>query len=600
MQNSPAERVCQSLCPARVIHSVIPWASPDLHAGHEAAAAAVADAHSGPASKIPPALARLAHRRDGLRALRALTALLGLAAIGTYVAVALTRLTYPLVLEVLESNSLIEVHRILAGQPLYAAPSAGYVPDGYPPLYFAVSSAAAGVLGQSYLPLRLVSLVSSLACFAVLGRLVQRETGSAAAGIAAAGLLAGTYFDARTWFDVARVDSLFLALSVTALYAARWASRTRGAVAAGLLLGAAFLTKQSALAEGVAVLAALAAGPRRRLAVPAALTYGAVLAGSTLVLGLTSHGWYLYYVFEQMGQHALNTAAETRFWTGYLLPTLGIAICAAALGTRRIPLVLLAGCAALVAEGYAARVQIGGNVNDMLPAYLVVALLAGLAMTPRPGGQPASRTGRPAEAQDADTRRGQARRWAAAAAAGLVIAQLAVLMAGFRPGNAIPTGADRAAGLRLAAGLEVLGGTVAIPGNPGLALMAGLPEVENQVAAADVLGASDRAAKTIFTASVARAVSTQRFTAIITEMTGDLRGFPADLSRYYRLCPQMPLAGAPPDPYGPVAVARERPVSVWLPAGRGSCAATIRAINGAQSMISPAPPRMPGRPGGPA
>ena len=549
----------------------------------------MADADSGPASKIPPALARLAHRPDGLRALRALAALLGLAAVGTYVAVALTRLTYPLVLEVLESNSLVEVHRILAGQPLYAAPSAGYVPDGYPPLYFAVSSAAAGVLGQSYLPLRLVSLVSSLACFAVLGRLVQRETGSAAAGIAAAGLLAGTYFDARTWFDIARVDSLFLALSVTALYAARWASRTRGAVAAGLLLGAAFLTKQSALAEGVAV-----------LAVPAALTYGAVLAGSTLVLGLTSHGWYLYYVFEQMGQHMLNTAAETRFWTGYLLPALGIAICAAVLGTRRIPLVLLAGCAALVAEGYAARVQIGGNVNDMLPAYLVVALLAGLAMAPRPGGQPASRTGRPAEAQDADKWRGQARRWAAAAAAGLVIAQLAVLMAGFRPGNAIPTGADRAAGLRLAAGLEVLGGTVAIPGNPGLALMAGLPEIENQVAAADVLGASDRAAKTIFTASVARAVSTQRFTAIITDMTGDLRGFPADLSRYYRLCPQMPLAGAPPDPYGPVAVARERPVSVWLPAGRGSCAATIRAINGAQSMISPAPPRVPGRPGGPA
>src|ERR1035438_3897193 len=150
MQSSPAERVCQSLCPARVIHSVIPWASPDLHAGHEAAAAAVADAHSGPASTSPPALGRLAHRRDGLRALRALTALLGLAAIGTYVAVALTRLTYPLVLEVLESNSLIEVRRILAGQPLYAAPSAGYVPDGYPPLYFAVSSAAAGVLGQSY------------------------------------------------------------------------------------------------------------------------------------------------------------------------------------------------------------------------------------------------------------------------------------------------------------------------------------------------------------------------------------------------------------------------------------------------------------------
>ena len=62
-----------------------------------------------------------------------------------------------------------------------------------------------------------------------------------------------------------------LALSAAALYAVRWARRTRAAVTAGLLLGAAFLTKQSALAEAVAVLGVLAAGPRRKLAVTAAL-----------------------------------------------------------------------------------------------------------------------------------------------------------------------------------------------------------------------------------------------------------------------------------------------------------------------------------------
>ena len=45
-----------------------------------------------------------------------------------------------------------------------------------------------------------------------------------------------------------------------------------------------------------------------------------------------------------------------------------------------MPLVLLAGCAALVVEAFAALVHTGGNVNDLLPAYLVVALLAGLAM----------------------------------------------------------------------------------------------------------------------------------------------------------------------------------------------------------------------------
>ncbi len=372
--------------------------------------------------------------------------------------------------------------------------------------------------------------------------------------------------------------------------------RTGGAVAVGLLLGAAFLTKQSALAEGVAILAVLAAGPRRRLVLPAALAYGAVLAASTVVLGLSSHGWYLYYVFEQMGQHALNTAAATRFWTRYLFPVLGLAVCAVLTGARRVPPVLLAGCAALIAEGYAARVQIGGNVNDMLPAYLVVALLAGLAMAPRPGGQLA---GRPAAAAARNPDRA-AGWWAAVAAAALVTAQLAVLVAGFRPGHAIPTGADRDAGRRLTAGLQALGGTIAIPGDPGLALMAGLPQVEDQVAAADVLGASDQAAKTIFTGSVAQQVATQQFTAIIVEMTGDLRGFPADLARHYRLCPQMPLADVPPDPYGPVAVARQQRVSVWLPVGRGSCVAATSAIAGSPGAVPLTRPPGSGRPGGAA
>jgi hypothetical protein len=523
-------------------------------------------------------------------------ALLGLAAIAAYLAIALARLAYPFTLEVLESNSLVEVHRILAGQPLYAAPTVSYVPDGYPPLYFGVSAAAASAFGQSYLPLRLVSLVSSLACFALLARLVQRETGSAGAGIAAAGVLAATYFATRTWFDVARVDSLFLALSVAALYAARWMRRTRGAIAAGLLLAAAFLTKQTALAEGVAVLAALAAGPRRRLAVPAALTYGAVLGGSTLALGLASHGWYVYYVFEQMGEHPLVHAAIAQFWTGNLLPTLGLACCAVVLSARRTPLVLLAGCAALVLEGLAALVHVGGNVNDLLPAYLAVALLAGLAM----GGQPelllGSRLDRLARARTASWRPGQAGQWAAAAAGGLVIAQLAVLTVGFRPDRAIPPSTDRAVGLRLLTGVRALGGTVAIPADPGLALMAGLPAVEDQIAAADVLHSSDRTAMAIFTGSIARAVAARQFTAIIIELHMDLRGFPADLPRYYRHCPQILVAGVPPAPFRPGA--GEWTVSVWLPAGGESCAAAIRALDGPVTADSPAQPRVPGRSGG--
>jgi Dolichyl-phosphate-mannose-protein mannosyltransferase len=579
--------VCPCLRRVRVIHSVMPPIADDSLAGDGTArAAGLVTARPLPADPVFPAPAvpgRRAPRWNAPRAVRVVAALAGLAVIGTYVGVALARLGYPGHLEILEDNSLIEMRRILAGQQLYPAPSAGYVPDGYTPLYFAVSAAAASVLGQSYLPLRLVSLVASLACFAILGRLVQRETGSRGAGLAAAGLLAATYFGTYTWFDLGRVDSLFLALSVAGLYAARWAGRTRGAIVAGLLLGAAFCTKQSALAEGVAVLVALAAGPRRRLAVPAAITYAAVVGGSTLALGLASRGWYVYYVFEQMSQHALNPTAASQFWVNELLPTLAVALCAALLGARRMPFTLLAGCAALVAESFAARAQSGSNLNDLLPAYLAVAVLAGLAMGGRSPLLPSVAPGRLARARVAGMApfariaRWRARPWIPVAAGVLVIVQIGLLASGFRLSQAFPPDNDRAADQRLVAAARSLGGTVAIPAAPGIAVSAGLPPTEDQVAAADVMRASDQSAKAVFMASLAQAVATQKYSAIFTEYYGDLRGFPADLPLYYYQCPQLPRDGVLSVPFA--ANAANLNIYVWLPIGHGpSCAAVIRTL----------------------
>ena len=445
----------------------------------------------------------------------------------------------------------------LAGQPLYPAPTAGYVPDGYPPLYFAVAAAAARVLGQSYLPLRLVSLVAALACFALIARLVQRETGSAAAGTGAAGLFAATYFATDTWFDVGRVDSLFLALSLGGLYAARWMRGPRGAVAAGVLLAAAALTKQTGLAEGVVVTAALLLGPRRRLACVAALAEVMVLGVSTLVLARTTGGWYAYYVFKLMGEHALTYGSFGWFWTA-LLGALGLAAGAALIGARRVPGVLLAGCAALAAEGYAALVHSGGGINDVLPAYLAVALLAGLAL----GGA-------------------RAAWWAGAAPGVLVLAQTALLLSGFHPAQAIPGGADRAVGDRLAAGLRAFGGTVAIPADPGLSLLAGMAPAAHQDAAYDVLRGTDQAAIASFRDSVAAAVAARRFSAIIADGPGPPPGYPSSLSRSYLQCRRRCWPGSPPPCSGPVAGVSARPASVWLPRGSGSCQAAVGVLDGA-------------------
>jgi hypothetical protein len=504
-----------------------------------------------------------AHPGRAAQAVRLAAAAAGVVALAAYLYVALSRLGYPFALEWLEGNSLVEVRRILAGQQLYPAPGAGYVPDGYPPLYFAVAAAAARVLGPSYLTLRLVSLVSSLGCFGLLAGLVRRETGSVAAGAGAAGLFAATYFATGTWFDVARVDSLFLALSVAGLYAARRMRGPGSAVAAGALLAAAVLTKQTGLAEGVAVLAVMLAGPRRRLAVVAALTEVTVLAVTTLVLGLASGGWYVYYVFELLAQHSLAGSNLGWFWTA-LLTTLGLAAAAAALGARQVPRELLAGCAALAVEGYAALVHSGGGINDVLPAYLAVALLGGLAL-----GRGGTRT--------AATRWP---RWAAAVPAVLILAQTLWLLGGFCPARQVPGGADRAVGERLVAGLRALGGTVAVPADPGLSLLAGQVPVAHQDAAYDVLRASGQGPAGRFRHSAAEAVASRRFSAIITDDPGPPPGYPSSLGRYYRVCPQPLLAGVPAALFRPVGGASVRPRFVWLPVdGSRSCTAAVRLLD---------------------
>jgi hypothetical protein len=524
------------------IHSVTFSSSPEIQ--------------SRPRDAVQPTPAGPPWRQRAPRAVRLAAAVAGLVAVCAYLVIALTRLGYPFTVEWLESNSLVEVHRILAGQPLYPAPTAGYVPDGYPPLYFAVSAAAARVLGVSYLPLRLVSLVSSLVCFALLGRLVQRETASVAAGVGAAGLFAATYFATDTWFDVGRVDSLFLALSIGGLYAARWMRGTRGAIAAGVLLAAAVLTKQTGLAEGVAVIAVLLTGPRRGLACVAALAEVTVLGISTLLLGLTSGGWYVFYVFQVMSEHPLSYSSFGWFWIA-LLSTLGIAACAALIGARRVPPVLLAGCAALAVEGCAALVHSGGTSNDLLPAYLALALLAGLALGGKSSG------------------------WASAASGVLILTQTALLLGGFHPSQAIPTRADSAVGERLTAGLRAFGGTVAIPADPGLSILAGMAPAAHQDAAHDVLRASDQAAIASFRASTADAVAARRFSAIITDGPGPPPDYPPSVSRYYRRCPQPLLGGVAAAVFRPVAGISARPAWLWLPQGRGSCQAAVSVLDGA-------------------
>ena len=229
--------------------------------------------------------------------LRWALAAVGLAFLAVYLVVVWLRLRYPFELEWMEGGSVDHVRRILSGKPLYVVPTLDFVPFIYTPLYYYLGAAVTKLLGVGFFPLRLVSVAASLACFALLYAMVRRETGSRWAGLVAVGFFAATYARSGAWWDVARVDTLMLALLLAGIHLLRVSPKPGTQIAAGLVLYLAYMTKQQALLVALPVLVAVAAYQRRR-AVWCVSALLLPLLASHFLLDWLHDGWYTYYVYS--------------------------------------------------------------------------------------------------------------------------------------------------------------------------------------------------------------------------------------------------------------------------------------------------------------
>jgi dolichyl-phosphate-mannose-protein mannosyltransferase len=417
-----------------------------------------------------------------------LTLALGLA--GAYLLaftiVALARLTYPFELEWLEGVVLEHVHRVLSGLPIYVAPSLDFVPLNYTPLYYYVSAAFAAALGPSFVPLRLVSLLSSLGLLALIALLVRRETGRWSAAVLAAGIFAATYRRGGAWLDIARADSLYLFLLLAGAYALRWESRVRGALLAAALWTLAFLAKQSApVVLAPLVIWTLVRTPRRGAVLAGALVAGCGL--SFLVLDAAHHGWFRYYVLEVAGRHKIDWTLALSFPLEYLPWVLiALALGAAAAGGGRVEResreFYAAFFAGLIASAWHLTLYRGGYDNVLLPAYLAAALAGGLGWGWIAAGSRSTAASAQRPARAASPR-------AALVATLAIIAQLAVLV--WDPIAQIPTRADRIEGQHLVETLGSLPGRLFVPSHDYLARRAGRPPTANLMPLMDVVKGGD-------------------------------------------------------------------------------------------------------------
>lgn len=430
------------------------------------------------------------------------------------------RLSYPYDLEWMEGGMLVHAWRLRAGLPLYAEPSADWIPYIYPPLYPALLALLGTVLPLDYALGRGISLLGTGAAGLALVLLLRRA--GAGMGLALGGLAAflSTFEDSGAFFDLVRADGLLLGLLAGCLYLA-----LRGwAVAAGLLLVLAWLTKHSVALLGLPLLLGLARAHGRRAArnlllasVPPALLL-------TALLQVESEGWFLLYLLEVPAHHGLVGRrlgeAPLELARDLPLPLLGLGLAALlARGAPRSPslrtpawilgpsLLLLIGLAVLM------RAHVGGYLNVLMPGHFALVAALAIAAAALPAG-----------------------RRSAGNALLALLCLIQVELGRFEPERLRPTEADRRAGDALIARIAAIEGEVFVPHAPWYPLRAGKRPSFPLIALWDLDHGGELAR---YTDVLPQAFAERRWAAVIVADTK----FGYDLETHYRRAERIRYEG---------------------------------------------------------
>jgi 4-amino-4-deoxy-L-arabinose transferase-like glycosyltransferase len=439
------------------------------------------------------------------RGLRVLLVGIALGFVGLFYMIALRRYRFPLQLEWAEGGVLDMVRRVVAHQQIYVAPSKDFIPFMYTPLYYYLSAGLSRLTGLSFVPLRLVSIVATTGCLVLIYRYVRRITGDRFVGFVACGLFAALYGLTNTWFDLARVDMLYLFFLLLAIDA----SQRGAAVWSAIAFAVAFQTKQSAAGVAVLVLAHEIRRPRKLI--EGLGTFGLLAGISYLWLDHENGGWYRYYTTFLPSHQAWVSHKFLSFWLNDLIDPLGIALVVIVLGAM---LVVLAGpgdlrqryfvgftTVGITVSSLSARLHLGGTTNVTLPMLAWICMLFGICLhAVLQGTERAPR-------ELASTLR-------VAVIVGCMV-QFAQLY--YSPGPLVPTAAQKASAATLLGRVSAVDGKIFVIHDVIDSGMAGKQGFANSMAMWDVLRADHGPAGVKLREELVRAFQQREYTGILSD-----------------------------------------------------------------------------------
>jgi hypothetical protein len=269
------------------------------------------------------------------------------------------RVGFPLDLEWMEGGTLVHAQRIAAGQGIYVKPSLEFIPYLYTPLYPALLALLSFVFPLGYLLGRTVSLLAFFSALLMLGMLVRDEAHgfgptrrllAMLIGLTGAAAVVATLSFTGGFYDLVRADSLLLALEALSLSLALRGRTWKSAAAAGLVIAAAFFSKQTASIVGVGLgVGLLIVNWRRGLAYGAAAA--AALATGLGILVKASGGWFWTYIFKLHQSHGYRWGVVTAnvlpdtlktLWPAFAVLVVATVILACTRKLRRTDIILWA------------------------------------------------------------------------------------------------------------------------------------------------------------------------------------------------------------------------------------------------------------------
>ena len=443
-----------------------------------------------------------------------------------YIIIALIRIRYPFELEWIEGALVDHVNWLLTGHKLYVQPSLDFVPYFYTPLYFYASAALSKITGIGFFPLRLLSFTASLGCFVIIYLFAKRETGSTFTGFLAVSFFAATYRISGFWFDIARVDMMFLLFMLIAIYLVRFHETWWGYLLAGIFISLSFLTKQNALLTAIPI-ALYCIIVRPKLSVFFVGTAALLIAGSSIVLDRIHDGWFYYYVFGLAPHHYLLRHRMIFFWFEDLLAPVPIASTFAiyyvfrrlADSPKKHGLFYLLISAGVLGGTWVTRMHTGAYVNVLIPAYAVISILFALGIY------------RLCNYIKEISGNGQERifRNARSLIYVLCIVQFAALV--YNPTHELPTKADLEAGQRFIQTISLIPGDIWIPAHGYLPELAGKRSHAHGGSIADILRADQGPVAERLKREIEDAFRNQRFKALVM----DKEKFFVPFREYYSL-----------------------------------------------------------------